>query len=84
MSKFDKYFDDFTPSDKGGGSQPSTLTVGDLQAVETRLNKYIDESIRRLDSKLDTITTKHTETKNTETNTENTPTNEGANNESEE
>lgn len=82
MSKFDKYFNDFTPSNEGGGSQPSTLTVGDLQAVETRLNKYIDESIRRLDSKLDTITAKNTETKNTETNTENAP--EGANNESEE
>lgn len=84
MSKFDKYFDDFTPSDEGGGSQTPTLTVGDLQAVETRLNKYIDESIKRLDSKLDTITAKHTETKNTETNTENAPTSEGVNNESEE
>ena len=72
MSKFDKYFDDFTPSDEGGGGQPPALTVGDLQAVETRLNKYIDESIKRLDTKLDTITaTKNTETKNTET--ENAP-----------
>lgn len=82
MSKFDKYFNDFTPSNEGGGSQTPTLTVGDLQAVETRLNKYIDESIKRLDTKLDTITAKNTETKNMETNTENAP--EGANNESEE
>lgn len=75
MSKFDKYFNDFTPSDTGGGSNTPTLTVGDLQAVETRLNKYIDESIKRLDTKLDTITaTKNTETKNTETqNMENAP-----------
>lgn len=81
MSKFDKYFDDFTPSDEGGGGQPPALTVGDLQAVETRLNKYIDESIKRLDSKLDTIkATKNTETKNTET--EDAPA--GANEESEE
>lgn len=73
MSKFDKYFDDFTPSDEGGGGQTPALTVNDLQAVETRLNKYIDESIKRLDSKLDTIAaTRNTETKNTET--ENAPT----------
>ena len=80
MSKFDKYFDDFTPFDKDGDSQTPTLTVGDLQAVETRLNKYIDESIKRLDTKLDTITSKNMDTQNNG----NAPTNEGSDNESEE
>ena len=71
MGKFDKYFNDFNPpEDTGGTGNKIPLTSEDLQAVEKRINAYINESISRLDSKLDSI--KNTETKNTETETNNT------------
>lgn len=60
MSKYDKYFKDFEPPEDTGGTPPAGLTANDLQAVESRINHYIDESIKRLDAKLDTITNKQT------------------------
>lgn len=54
-SNVDKYLKDFeAPPDAGepGGLNIPTITADDLNAVETRINRHIAESIERLDAKI--------------------------------
>jgi len=52
-ANFDKYYDAFeTPPDNEGDVNKQIVTSNDLQAMESRINKSLAESIERLESKL--------------------------------
>lgn len=57
MTKYDKYFTELVPHEQppaGDPEQGSVTAVGpeDLQAVESRINKAIEDSINRLEQRL--------------------------------
>lgn len=57
MTKYDKYFTELVPNEQppaGDNEQYNTVSVGpeDLQAVESRINKAIEDSINRLEQRL--------------------------------